>query len=65
MAQQTECCFDLDPDTNTPICKVHRVLLEEIGLHEVSAVPGPPDTIQWRCPISGINFLQNSNFPNH
>lgn len=63
MTHQTECRFDRDPETNIPICKKHQKPLEQVALHEISVIPCPPDTTQWRCPISGNSFLQNSNFP--
>jgi hypothetical protein len=60
---QKECSFDLDPLTNTPICEVHRKRLErDHGMQELSALPGPPDTTHWKCPVSGKTFLSNSNF---
>lgn len=50
-------------ENDKPICRLHRKPLEQLSAIEMSSVPGPEDSSFWRCPISGTQFMRNSNFP--
>jgi hypothetical protein len=51
------CAYDCDKD-GTPICRLHRQPLHELGIHGSLNPPGVGHLTAWICPISHKQVLR-------